>query len=156
MEAPVKHLLLLLFSSWDMSDSFVTLWDYSPSGSSVHGISQARILEWWIAIRHLQMVLFNTILGRSSKGGHGNSLQYSCLEKPMDSGAWWSTVHGVAQNQTQLKGLSMQEPGPTKVVHFHPCLWWQPSWQTSPGLGTRRHQQRRRHGLNIKCHLTEF
>ena len=39
----------------------------------------------------------------------------------MDSGAWWATVHGVAQNQTQLKGLSMHEPGPTEVIPFRPC-----------------------------------
>ena len=33
--------------------------------------------------------------GRSSGGGHGNPLQYSCLENPMDGGAWWATVHRV-------------------------------------------------------------
>ena len=38
--------------------------------------------------------------GRSPGGGHGNSLQYSCLEKPMDSEAWQATVHGVSQSQT--------------------------------------------------------
>ena len=42
-------------------------------------------------------------LGRSPGGGHGNSLQYSCLENPMDRGAWRATVHGVAQSWTQLK-----------------------------------------------------
>ena len=36
--------------------------------------------------------------GRSLGGGHGNSLQYSCLEYPMDRGAWWPTLHGVAQS----------------------------------------------------------
>ena len=30
-------------------------------------------------------------------GGHGNPLQYSCLENPMDRGAWWATVHGVSK-----------------------------------------------------------
>ena len=39
-------------------------------------------------------------------GGHGNPLQYSCLENPMDRGAWWATVHRVAQSQTWLKRLS--------------------------------------------------
>ena len=38
--------------------------------------------------------------GRSSGGGHGNSLQYSCLENPIDRGAWQPTVHGVAKSQT--------------------------------------------------------
>ena len=41
--------------------------------------------------------------GRSPGGGHGNPLQYSCLENPMDRGAWWATVYGAAKSQTQLK-----------------------------------------------------
>ena len=38
--------------------------------------------------------------GRSSGRGHGHPLQYSCLENPMDRGAWWATVHRVAKSQT--------------------------------------------------------
>ena len=38
--------------------------------------------------------------GRSSEEGHGNPLQYSCEENPMDRGAWWATVHRVAKSQT--------------------------------------------------------
>ena len=45
-------------------------------------------------------------LGRYPGGGHGNPLQYSCLENPMDRGAWWATVHGVTKSLTQLKNLS--------------------------------------------------
>ena len=41
--------------------------------------------------------------GRSPGGGHGNPLQYSCLENPMDRGAWWATVHSVTKSQTRLK-----------------------------------------------------
>ena len=44
--------------------------------------------------------------GRSPGGGHGNPLQYSCLENPMVRGTWWATVHKVAKSQTQLKRLS--------------------------------------------------
>ena len=45
-------------------------------------------------------------LGRSPGGGHGNALQCSCLENPMDRGAWWAIVYGVAKSQTGLKQLS--------------------------------------------------
>ena len=38
--------------------------------------------------------------------GNGNTLQYSCLENPMDGGAWWAEVHGVAKSWTRLKRLS--------------------------------------------------
>ena len=37
--------------------------------------------------------------GRSPGGGHGNPFQYSCLENPMDRGAWRAVVHGVAKSQ---------------------------------------------------------
>ena len=40
--------------------------------------------------------------GRSSGERNGNPLQYSCLEKSMDRGAWWVIVHGVTESQTQL------------------------------------------------------
>ena len=45
--------------------------------------------------------------GRSPGGGHNNPLQYSCLENPMDRGAWQATVRGVAKSRTRLKQLSM-------------------------------------------------
>ena len=59
-------------------------------------------------------------LGRSPGGGHGNPLQYSCLENPMDRGAWrvtWGRVHGVTKGQTQLNRLSMHA-----CVLFFPVL----------------------------------
>ena len=40
--------------------------------------------------------------GRSPGGGHGSPLQYSCLENPMNRGAWKTTVHGVAKSQARL------------------------------------------------------
>ena len=41
-------------------------------------------------------------LGRSSSGGNGTPLQYSCLENPTDRGAWWTTVHVVTKSQIEL------------------------------------------------------
>ena len=44
--------------------------------------------------------------GRSLGEGNGYPLQYSCLENPMDRGAWRATVHGITKSQTRLKELS--------------------------------------------------
>ena len=44
--------------------------------------------------------------GKGSTPGYGNPLQYSCLENPMDEGAWWATVHGVAKSRTRLSDLT--------------------------------------------------
>ena len=43
---------------------------------------------------------------QSSGEGNGTPLQYSCLENPMDGGAWWATVHGVAKSQTLLSDFT--------------------------------------------------
>ena len=40
--------------------------------------------------------------GRTTGEGNGNPLQYSCLGNPMDKEAWWATIHGVTESQTQL------------------------------------------------------
>ena len=47
--------------------------------------------------------------GRSPEEGNGNPLQYSCLENPMDRGAWWATVHGVAKSWTRLSSFTYTE-----------------------------------------------
>ena len=41
-------------------------------------------------------------LGRFPRGGHGNPLQYSCLENPMDRGAWQATIHGVTKELDKI------------------------------------------------------
>ena len=46
-------------------------------------------------------------LGRPTGRGNGNPLHNSCLENPMDRGAWWAVVHRIAKSWTQLKQLSM-------------------------------------------------
>ena len=53
--------------------------------------------------KHMKTQL--TRLGRSPGGQHGNPLQYACLENPLERGAWWATVRGVAKSQTQLNNF---------------------------------------------------
>ena len=45
-------------------------------------------------------------VGGPMVNGNGNPLQYSCLENPMDRGAWWATVHGVAKGRTRLSDFT--------------------------------------------------
>ena len=53
--------------------------------------------------------------------GNGNPLQSSCLENPVDRGAWWAALHGVTQNQMQLKRFCM-----------HACMDGRRNWQPTP------------------------
>ena len=54
--------------------------------------------------------------------GNGNPLQYSCLENPMDGGAWWAAVHGVAKSRKRLRtSLSL-------FIFIH----WRRKWQPTP------------------------
>ena len=92
--------------------------DCSPPGSSVHGISQARVLELGAIAFSNQVALMIKNLsanavdardaglipgsGRYPGVGNGNWVQYSCLENPMDRGSWWATAHGAAKSQTWL------------------------------------------------------
>ena len=59
---------------------------------------------------------FDPWVRKTPEGGHGNPLCYSCLENPMDRGAWWAAVHRVVQSQTRLKQLS--------------AIWITDYWQT--------------------------
>ena len=136
--------------------------DCSLPGSSIHGIFQARVLEWGaiafsdltslgtkkmqdkiiflyvyldLSNRRSSMIKLRYLgfpsgsdgkesacnsgdpgstprSGRSHRERHGDPLQYSCLENPMDRGAWRTTVHGVAKSWTRLSDF-------TFTFHFH-------------------------------------
>ena len=58
-------------------------------------------------------------LGRSPGERNGNPLHYSCLESPVDRGAWWATVHGVTESQTQ----------PSTHIHYGKAALWERAMQ---------------------------
>ena len=51
--------------------------------------------------------------------GNGTPLQYSCLENPMDGGAWWAAVHGIAKSWTRLKRLSSSSISLINALNIH-------------------------------------
>ena len=69
-----------------------------------HGGSAVRIPPAMQELQELGMIPGS---GRSHGGGPGHPLWYSCLENPLDRGAWWAIVHRVTKSQTLLRQLSM-------------------------------------------------
>ena len=60
-----------------------------------------------VSVHHMHLIWHNLHPEQQGNGeGNGNPLQYSCLENPMDRGAWWATVHGVAMSLTWLSDLT--------------------------------------------------
>ena len=77
-------------------------------------------------------------VGSSGKWGEGDGtpLQYSCLENPMDGGAWWAAVHGVASSQTRLSDFPFtfhcHALEKEMATHSSVLAWWIP-WTEEPG-----------------------
>ena len=69
-------------------------------------------LTIWIFVGKVMSLLFNMLSRFVIGEGNGTPLQCSCLENPMDGGAWWAPVHGVAKSRTRLSDF-------TFTFHFH-------------------------------------
>ena len=101
--------------------------------------------DWKLGIPVVPCYIFLTLLPRHPflpslanmlGEGNGTPLQYSCLENPMDGGAWWAAVHGIAKSWTQLSDF-------TFTFHFHALeeemalrsstLAWKIPWTEEPG-----------------------
>ena len=90
-----------------------TAWRTTPSTFCYHSLLSTLMRITWAsqAIRVVKNLLANAghvrDTGSVPRGGHGNSVQYSCLESPTERGAWWAIVHRVTKSLTWLKWLSM-------------------------------------------------
>ena len=91
---------------------------------------------------------FNPGSGKSPGEGHGNPPQYSCLENPMDRGAWWATVHRVAKSDT----TEVTQHARTLVICFiHSSVYlWRRKWQPAPVFLPGESQGQ---GSLVGCHL---
>ena len=96
--------------------------------------------------------------GRSPGEGIGNPLQYSCLENPMEGGAWWATVHGVAKSQTRLRDSlthSLTHSINTDEYILNKLYQIKPSYITSVNLKCGIHFGKQFVGLqNVKYRVT--
>ena len=80
--------------------------DLLKKGTTTHFSILAWRIPWTVESIELQRVEHNWATFTFTGEEHGNPLQYSCLENPMDRGDWWANVHGVAKSQIRLKVLS--------------------------------------------------
>ena len=84
-----------------------------PSGSQSIGVSASALpmnIQSWFP------------LGLTGREGKGNPLQYSCLENPVDRGAWWAAVHGVTQSRTWLQQLSSSSSSSSSRIDWFDLL----------------------------------
>ena len=79
-------------------------------------------------------ILLRIKIGACLSIRHGNPLQYSCLENPMDRGDWWATIHGVAKSRTQLSDLCVCVSLRQSSFHYRQsqniCWFFSPSLKT--------------------------
>ena len=84
-------------------------WTEKPGGLQATGSQSLTRLKWLSTRVHM---LRKTAISYSCREGSGTPLQCSCLENPMDGGAWWAAVHGVAKSWAWLSDF-------TFTFHFH-------------------------------------
>ena len=86
--------------------------------AAVHGVTKSRTrlsdFNFTFPFQYVQISLVLKELPRHTCNGEGDGtpFQYSCLENPMDGGAWWAAVHGVVKSRTRLSDF-------TFTFHFH-------------------------------------
>ena len=80
--------------------------------SGLRRISKSLFIVAYSPFQISALLCFWHILGNDIREGNGTPLQYSCLENPMDGGAWQAVVHGVTKSWTRLRDF-------TFIFHFH-------------------------------------
>ena len=99
-----RHAVTTLTKSLYLKSNPTPLTIYSPTWALQWSLFQSLLaLHVWRSVFKPKRKPVHFIWGE----GNGNPLQYSCLENPVDRGAWWAAVHEVAQSQTQVKRLSL-------------------------------------------------
>ena len=113
------------------------LWTEEPGG--LLSIGSHRVGHGWS-----DLACVHACIGE----GNGNPLQYSCLENPVDRGAWWAAVHRVAQSQTWLKWLCMHALEKEMATHSSILAWRIPGTEKPGGLPSMG-SHRDRHDWNV-------
>ena len=93
-------------------------------------------LLWEALLDSASRVRYKLLVAAVTGEGNGTPLQYSCLENPMDRGAWWAAVHGVAKSRTRLSDFTF--------------MHWRRKWQPTPVVLPGESQGQ---GSLVGCHL---
>ena len=110
-------MILYMFQCHSPKSSHPLPLPQSPKDCSIHRCLFCcltyRVYHYHLSKFHIYVLV--CCIGRE---GNGTPLQHSCLENPMDRGAWWATVHGVAKSQTRLSDFTF--------------MLWRRKWQPTP------------------------
>ena len=104
-----------------MENFFIFLVDYAVENLELHDSANKQLLPFPRTYNYDERN-FNLaeIKTKKLREGNGNPPQYSCLENPMDGGAWWAAVHGVAKSWTRLNDFTFT------------FMHWRKKWQPTP------------------------
>ena len=127
----ISSLINLLISQMDLSLFSLEWWDFPGGSECKQSACNAGGLGSISG------------LGISSGEGKGYPLQYSCLKKSMDRGAWQTTVPGVAKSQTQLRDFHTLQSGVAETVRYEKCWlkiveWPSREFSSTSGLSFKR------------------
>ena len=99
---------------WGLESNLATWLPFTAGPGKVQTLSLPCLVR---KMRLTTTVVHKVLLGLNDGKGNGNPLPYSCLENPMDRGAWQAAVHGVAKSQTWLKWLSSSSSRIKRYTH---------------------------------------
>ena len=104
-----------------MENFFIFLVDYAVENLELHDSANKQLLPFPRTYNYDERN-FNLaeIKTKKLREGNGNPPHYSCLENPMDGGAWWAAVHGVAKSWTRLNDFTFT------------FMHWRKKWQPTP------------------------
>ena len=112
--------------------------------AAIYAVAQSQTRLKRLSSSSCRRTTFFSVVNTVGGGGNGTPLQYSCLENPMDGGAWWAAVHGVAKSRTRPSDFTFTSLSLCTFMH------WRRKWQPTPVFLPGKSQG---WGSLVGCHL---